>query len=724
MFESWGRLMFRRRWAVLGAALVALVFMAVWGTGVFGALQSTGGFTVPHSGSDKAAAIAARDLGRTDSDVVVLYRDNGRTVDDPAFKAAVTGALAALPKDRLASVVTYWSTGGSPQLVSRDRTTTSAVLRLTGDSKQRQDGYDLIKDRLRIPGLATQITGAVPTQETINKQVSADIGRSDAISFPVLLVLLVIILGGLVAAGLPLLIGGVAILGSFTALRALTYGTDVSIFAVNITIFMGLGLAIDYGLFMVSRFREELRQEGDVESAVVRTMATAGRTVAVSGITVAISLAGLMLFPMLFLRSMGFGGVATVLIDMVAALTVMPALLAVLGPRVNALSLRRSLRRSADSSQAVDQGVWARVANGVMRRPVVYVVTTVALLLALGLPFLHISWGGVDSKVLPKGTEARVASEVLDRDFPQNATAPIQVVLSGDLSPGALSPYVDRLRHVPGVTGAEVAGVRGATASVSLRYDGAALSSQARQTVVRVRQVPPPAGTQVNVGGPSAELVDQLDALTGTLPWLALVVGVATFVLLFLAFGSLVLPVKAVVMNALSLSAMFGAIVLIFQDGHLSGLLDFTATGTISPAMPILMLAMVFGLSMDYEVFLLSRVREQYDRTGDGRAAIAQGLQRTGGLITSAALLLIVVIGAFSTSGIAFIKMTGVGMVIAIAVDATIVRVVLVPATMRLLGRAAWWVPGPLGRLYGRFGIREEATGPAIKEPREAAVPI
>jgi trehalose monomycolate/heme transporter len=539
-----------------------------------------------------------------------------------------------------------------------------------------------------------------------------------------------------VAASLPLVIGGVAILGSFTALRLLTYGTDVSIFAVNITIFMGLGLAIDYGLFMVSRFREELRGAGDgpdaVERALARTMATAGRTVAVSGVTVAISVAGLLLFPLLFLRSMGFGGVATVVVDMVAALTIMPALLAVLGPKVNALSLRR---RRADRAgrDGGEGGAWFRVAQSVMRRPVAYVAGTIVLLLALGLPFLHITWGGVDAKVLPKGTEARVAAEVLDGRFPGNTTNPIQVVVSGRaLPPAELASYVDRLRQVPGVTGADITGVRPGTARVSLRYGGAPISTQARSTVGRLRAVPSPSGTRAYVGGRSAEMTDQLNSLGQTLPWLALVVGAATFVLLFLAFGSVVLPIKAMAMNALSLSAMFGAVVWIFQDGHLSGLLDFTATGAIDPAMPILMLALVFGLSMDYEVFLLSRVREQYDATGDNRVAIAQGLQRTGGLITSAALLLIVVIGAFSTSGITFIKMTGIGMVIAIAVDATIVRGLLVPATMRLLGHANWWAPRPLRGLYARYGIREEdgapktppAGPPAGTDQEIAAVPI
>jgi trehalose monomycolate/heme transporter len=716
MFEAWGRFVHRRRWPILAAALAAIVFMGVWGTGVFGALTSTGGFDVPGSGSVRAAELAQRDLGRFEADVVVLYRDpTGRKVDDPGYRAAVTGSLGALPKDKVAATTTYWS-AGAPALVSKDHTLTYAVLQLTGDDdKVRQDNYDAIKDRLRAPGLITRIGGTVPTAEKISTQVSSDIAKADAISFPALLVLLMVILGGLAAASLPLVIGATAILGSFTALRLLTYGTHVSIFAINITIFLGLGLAIDYGLFMVARFREELRRSGDTEEALARTMATAGRTVAVSGITVAVSMSGLLLFPILFLRSMGFGGIATVAVDMLAALTIMPALLAVLGPKID--SLRVPLRRR---SEAPERGGWLRLAYGVMRRPAWYIAGTVGLLLVLGLPFLHITWGGVDSRVLPTGTESRVVAETLDRDFTRNATSPIQVVMTG--RPDQAGRYADRLGQVPGVTGAQVTGAHGTTSRISLSYQAGPLSAQARGIVEKVRDVPPPAGTRAYVGGPTATMADQLDSLGAHLPWLGLVVGAGTFLLLFLAFGSVVLPIKAMIMNVLSLSAMYGVLVWIFQYGHLSGVLDFTATGSIAPAMPIVLLALVFGLSMDYEVFLLSRVRERYVATGDNTRAVAEGLQRTGGIITSAALLLLVVIGAFSGSGISFIKLTGVGMIIALVVDVTIVRAVLVPATMRLLGRANWWAPGPLARLHTRYGISEsdhDHGGEGADRPRD-----
>jgi trehalose monomycolate/heme transporter len=721
MFESWGRLVYRRRRLMLVVALLAVAFAAVWGTGVFSRLQSSGGFAPSDSQSQQAANLAQATFGRDAGDVVVLYSSPDQAVRSPGFRAAVTGTLAALPHSKVLSYETYWSTG-SPQFVSTSGRETYAVLEMAGSTDgQRQTSYDAIKNELGAPGLRTQVGGPVPTYEAISKEVNSDIGRAEGFSLPVLLIVMAVIFGSLAAASLPLAIGGIAIIGSFTALRLLTLATPVSIYSINITTILGLGLAIDYGLFMVSRFREELHRQATVEDAVARTVATAGRTVAVSGITVALALASLMLFPETFLRSMGYGGVATVLVDMLAALTILPALLALLGPRVNALRIRRTVRRPP---VAEGQGAWYRLASSVMRRPVLYAIPIVVVLLALGSPFLKVTWGGTDATVLPAGAPARVVTEALNRDFPDNPTAPIESVVqfsgpvAGSPARGAqLAAYVDRLDRVPGVTGAQVTGVRGDVARVDMRYGPAPYSPQARAIVERVRDVPPPAGAQAYVGGQTAELVDELSSLGQTLPWMGLVVAASTFVLLFLAFGSVILPVKAIVMNVLSLTAMYGVVVWIFQEGHLSGLLQFTPNGTIEPTMPILMFAIMFGLSMDYEVFLLSRIRERYDVTGDNTAAVASGLQRTGGVITSLALLLIIVVGSFSASGITFIKLLGVGMIVALIIDASVVRILLVPAVMRLLGPANWWAPRPLRRLYARYGLRETGAPAPVPEP-------
>jgi len=723
MFSRWGRVAYRRRRLILLAALLVAVLGGVWGTTIFATVQTAGGFDAPNSQSQHEADLATQAFGRDAGDVVVLYSSKTLTTASPAFRSAVTSTLAALPRSDVMSYASYWSTG-SRQFVSASGHQSYAVIELAGSTDTaRQDSYDAIKTQLSAPALVSQVGGVVPTDETIDQQTTASITRAEGLSFPILLILLLVIFGGLAAASLPLAIGALGILGSFTALRLLTLVTGVSVFSLNITTILGLGLGIDYGLFLVTRFREELSHQGTVEDAVARTVATAGRTVLVSGVTVAIVLASLMLFPETILRSIGYGGVATVLVDMIAALTVLPALLAVLGPKVNSLRIRRSAARAA---AADNTGGWYRIAHSVMRRPLLYAAPIVVLLLALGSPFLHVVWGGVDAAALPSSAAPRLVTEALNTDFPGNPTSPIETIVafSGPVNGSAaraasLTAYAGRLDHVPGVTSAQVTGIHGNIARIDLSYAPGPYTPQARAIVGQVRDVAAPADATAQTGGQSAALTDELSSIGHTLPWMALAVILATFLLLFLAFGSLVLPLQAIVMNALSLSAMYGVVTWIFQDGHLSGLLGFSPNGTISPTIPVLMFAIMFGLSMDYEVFLVSRIRERYVATGDNTDAIASGLQRSGGVITSAALLLIVVIGMFSISSITFIKLLGVGMIVALLLDATLVRMLLVPATMRLLGNANWWAPAPLRRLYARYGIREDdGPGPgAVTHP-------
>jgi RND superfamily putative drug exporter len=671
---------------------------------VFSKLSSGNSFSPPDSQSQHEQNLADQTFGRNEADVVVLYRSATLTVADPAYEQAVSRQLARLPGSEVARATTYW-TARNPAMASTNRHETYAILQLTGGNDEtRQKAFKAIRaDFSATPaaGVTAQVGGTIPTEVAINSEVTADITKAEGFSMPVLLILLLVIFGSLAAASLPVAVGGLAILGSFTVLRLLTLVSTVSVYSVNITTILGLGLGIDYGLFIVTRFREELHRQPTVEAAVARTVATAGRTVAVSGVTVAVALTSLMLFPENFLQSMGFGGVATVAVDLIAALTVLPALLAVLGHRVNALRIRRSVARPPKQEQASS---WYRLAHSVMRRPLIYITVIVIGLLTLGAPFLRISWGGTDARSLPAAATVRQVQQALDADFPANSTAPIEALVS-HATPAALASYIQRIDAIPGVTRAQVTGqaANGIT-RVDIGYTAATVSGPARYIVTEIRALNPDA----LVGGTSAQLVDELQSIGSTLPWMALLVGSSTFILLFLAFGSVVLPVKAIVMNVLSLSATFGVIVWIFQWGHLSGLLRFTPTGSIDPTMPILMLAVIFGLSMDYEVFLMSRIREVYDQTRDNTGSVAAGVARTGGLITSLAGLLVVVIGAFSASGITFIKLMGVGMIVALIVDATVIRLLLVPATMRLLGRANWWAPGPLGRLYARYGIKDQ----------------
>lgn len=701
--ERWGHTTYRRRRLILCATLLFVVVGAAWGSGVFGALQNAGGFNAPKSQSERESSLATTAFGRDAGDVVVLYTSASATAGSLRSEFAVNRTLSQLPTSDVVSYATYWSTQ-SKSFLSADGRETFAVVELAGSSDDaRQAEYDHIKSHLAASGFTDQVGGLVPTYEMISQLTSTDIGHAESVSLPILLVLLLIIFGSVTAASLPLAIGALGILGSFMALRALTLITGVSIFSVNITTIIGLGLGIDYGLFMVSRFREELRRGGSTEDIVARTMATAGRTIAVSGVTVAVGLSGLLLFPETFLRSMGYGGVLTVALDVCAALITMPALLSVLGPRVNSLRIRRSITRPV---VRVEDGRFFRLATKVMKRPILVTASIVVLLLALGSPFLRVMWGGTDATVLPTTAVPRVVASALARDFPGNSTAPIEVLLkyrappTGTASQKAeLVAYVGKLANVAGVSKAGVTGVSDRAVRIDVNYEVAPNSEAARRIVMHIREVRPPLGAIRYVGGQTAELLDTLVALGSVLPWMALVVLAGTFVLLFLAFGSVILPLKAIVMNSLSLSVMFGVLVWVFQEGHLSGALDFTATGTLDPSTPILMFAVIFGLSMDYEVFLLSRIREHYLATGDNDAAIATGLQHTGGVITGAALMLGVVVAAFSLSQVTFTKLMGVGTAVALIVDVTIVRLALVPATMKLLGRANWWSPRFLRKL-------------------------
>lgn len=724
MFAWWGRVVVRARWAVLAAAVALVVIGGTWGAGVFGELTG-GGFDDPASETSRAAERITAELGRQGADVIVLWSSDTATVDQPAFRDPVTRTVAALRRHPEVTSVTTWYDTPAPALVATDRKATYALLRLAGaDDDARTDAFETLRPALDAPGLRTEVGGTVAFLHQANTQTTEDITRAETLSMPVLLVLLVLIFGGLVAATTPLLIGGLAILGAFVAVRLVNLVTDVSIFAINIITLIGLGMAIDYALFVVSRFREELAAGHDTGEAIRRTMATAGRTVLVSGLTVALAMASLLIFPQAFLRSMGLGGMAAVLVAMLAALTVLPALLAVLGRRIDAVRVplpwRRGTRR-AGPAEAAGGGAWAGIARSVMRRPVRYLVGVAVLLLVLAAPFLRITFGGFDERVLPADAAPRVVSERIGDEFPGGTVAPIDVLVSGAPA-DALRPFTDRIAAVPGVTGVQVAASRGESTLLSVTYPGEPTGDVAQDVVRALRDLPAPAGAEVLVGGRPAADRDLLDSLGDRLPWMALLMAGATLLLLFLAFGSVVLPVKAVLMNLLSIGASFGVVVWIFQDGHLSDLLGFTPTGFIEPSNPILMLAVLFGLATDYEVFLLSRVREEWDRTEDNTTAVASGLQHTGRIITAAALLLIIVVAGFATGGMSYIKLIGVGMIVAIVVDATLVRALLVPATMRLLGRWNWWAPAPLAGIYRRYGIRESAESPAPADPRHPAL--
>jgi RND superfamily putative drug exporter len=532
--------------------------------------------------------------------------------------------------------------------------------------------------------------------------------------------------------------------------------TDVSIFALNLTTALGLGLAIDYSLLFVSRYREERAKGHEPNLAVVRTVGTSGRAIVFSGFTVAVSLGALLLFPVSFLRSFAYAGVGVVLMAVIGAVVVLPAMMAALGDNVDRLTIRRKAAAAAEE-RPLEQSFWYRVATAVMRRPIPVAGAVIALLLILGLPFLHLATGTSDERVLPTTAAARQVGDAIRTNYTSKDAGAVSIVFPGltaaSVAPGgpqaaAMDAYAATLSRLHGVsrvdsaTGIYVAGVkltadpaltsREATPNgpwVSVVPTDEPMSAAGEQLVQAVRATPAPAETLV--GGAAAQVVDLKAGIVSKLPWALGVIALATFVLLFLSFGSVLVPIKALILNTLSLTATFGAMVWIFQDGHGSGLLNFTETGLLDLTMPILMFCIAFGLSMDYEVFLLSRIKEEHDRTGDNERAVAVGLARTGRIITAAAITISVVFLAFATSSITFIKLFGIGLTLAVVMDATIVRATLVPAFMKLAGEANWWSPRWMRRLYDRAGMSEAAaeaalvdlTGPTLPAPATPLTP-
>ncbi|MBW4719450.1 MMPL family transporter [Saccharothrix obliqua] len=688
MFAKWGSLAYHRRWVVLIATVVLAVAGGVWGLGVFDRL-SQGGYDAPASESARANQVAQDAFGRQGGDVVVVYD----TVD-PARLGAISDHLAKLPSDAVLQV--------APPFPSPEAGKSLVAITLRGDdSNAHVKQFEQIAGQLHVDGVDELVGGLVPTQKAINDMSSSDLTKAEAVSLPIVLVLLVIIFGGLVAASLPVAVGGLAIMGSLGVLHAVSLGTEVNSFAVNVASLLGLGMAIDYGLFMVGRFREELAAGRSTPQAVQRTVMSAGRTVLFSATLLVIALSGLLLFPHGFLKSLSYGGMSAVAIAALVSLTLLPALLAVLGHRVDKLAV--PWRKKEPSERG-----WRRLAAKVMKRPVLFALPIVAVLVALGAPFLGVKFGEVNEKVLPEGNSVRTAVETINRDFSAVAAGGLKVVVTGDPAPADVAAFAARVGDVPGVSEARIAAEpKNGVWLLNAGLDHDALSDESKQAMKDVRALTGP-GDEVLVGGSTAVVSDSLDAIQDKLPWMALMLIGATFVLMFLAFGSVLLPVKAVVVSALSLSATFGVLVWVFQEGHGASLLGVTPA-PLESGIVVLMAAMVFGLSTDYEVFLLSRMVEARGRGASTEEAVTTGLAKTGRVITAAALLLIVVTGAFAFSQITMMRFVGVGMILALALDATVVRMLLVPAVLKLLGNAAWWAPGPLRRIQERMAIHEEA---------------
>jgi len=714
MLEGWGRFVHRRRWAVLAVSLVMLALSGV--------LLAQGGDlgnpdAIPSTESGRASRLLSTELPRptgvpTGASFTLVFRSETLSVPDPAYRQAVTDAIAPLRGDaRVTSIRTYYD-APTPSLLSRDSHGMLAFVQLKDERAAAKEYFEDLRALVRSDSLMILATGGLPINRDFDVILDRDLQRAEIVSLPVALIFMLIVFGTVIGALVPLGVGVLAIVGGLGGVFLLTRFTDVSTYALNIVTLIGLGTSIDYSLFVVARFREELAAGASREDALARSMATAGRAVVFSGLTVAIGLSGLLFFEGTFLASLGLAGAIVVAVAVVYALTFLPALLAILGPRVNAWRLPFPRRAQTGS------GLWHSIATAVMRRPLLVLVPTVAFVLAAGSPFLHIRLANADTTALPPQSESRRGYDMLVRDFPGQEQAAFPIVLyfadgeplrSGrDAEVFALSrkiaalpdvlrveaPFDDTGRVLPAtaVTGPHIVVMRVVTARP-------ASSDEARDLVRAIRALPDPAGGEILISGQTAFDLDTIDFIATHAVRAVTFIVVLTYLALFLLLGSVVLPLKAVLMNLLSISASFGAMVWVFVEGHFSQLMNFTPQA-LDPSVPVILFCIVFGLSMDYEVLLLSRIQEEYKRTGDNTHAVAEGLERSGRLITAAAAIMVAVFTGFALADVVIIKSIGLGMAVAVALDATLVRALIVPAAMRLLGDLNWWAPGPIARAH------------------------
>jgi putative drug exporter of the RND superfamily len=706
VFASLGRFVYRRRVpVVLAWVLVLGVGLGVGGE-VFGRLGTGSGLR------DDAESVVVSDvLARVSgagTEITGLL--DGRSADDPAFRAEVADAVKDLEAILGVGRVTGpWAAGREvPGLVAEDRRAVLVRIEL----ENRLDGavYDRaverVGERLRAVDAARVLVGGEATaREEFQDRARDDLERGETLALPVMLVLLFLVFRGVVAALTPLLVAVVAVAGALLILLGVSHVADISAYSVNVVTMLGLGLAVDYSLLVISRFREERAARLELPAAIERTLATAGRTVAFSGLTVAAALCGLLAFAEPFLRSLAWGGIGVVLVAMVAAVTLVPALLGLWGRRIR-----------PGRAAATDRGLFFRLSRVVQRAAPAIVVLVAALLVLLAVPFRQARLENSGLESLPSSSASRQLFETVDARFPGGGTDPVVVVVESVPDSPVVADYLRRVGQLPGVARVEPRpGTPPQITVLDVTPRGTSEGPEATRLVERIRDLERPVAAGVT--GPAAFLVDYRDSLAGRLPYALGLIGLATFVLLFLMTGSVVVPVKAIVMNVLSLGASFGALVWVFQEGHLSGLLGFDPPGMVDITVPVLIFVFAFGLSMDYEVFLLSRIKEAWDQTGDNDRAVALGLQRTGRIVTSAAALIVIVFLGFAAGELLTIKEVGLGMAIAVVLDATVVRMLLVPATMKLMGRWNWWAPPALRRLHDRFGLAEQRPPAPARPP-------
>ena len=764
MFTAWGHLVYRFRWIVL---LISVLLLAGSGFVAYeGGKLESGGF-IETAESGRAQKILDEQLPSTTSFTAIFSSDT-LSASDPQFKQAVNDAIAPLRNDsRVVQVITPYDGIVDPTtLTSRSGHDVAVSVLLKDDLAVARDYYPELRAKLHSDTLGIEVTGVPAINNGFNVILAQDLRRAETFSLPLAAVLLLIVFGTVIAAFIPLGVGVLSVLSGVAGMFLLSRVQTVSVYAENVVTLIGLGVAIDYSLFVANRFREELHRGRSVDDATAIAIATSGRAITFSGLTVAIGLSGMLFYEGTYLSSMGIAGAIVVGSAVFYGLTFLPALLAVIGRRIDALKI------PILAGDPTGRGAWHAIAMGVMKRPFLVLVPCVAIILFMGAPFLNLRLALGDVNMLPKHEESRAAYEKLTNDFPGAGQNHISVVVQYDgapltseripqlvafqktlaavpkvekvQSPFSLDPRLDATAYTalytlpPSQLPPQLQAVVQAIGQQRLQallkqsvgqdivlFDVVTNekfgTDEARQTVKDIRALAPPPNAQLLVTGFSAIDLDTVTFIVDRTPVAIGYIMLATMLVLFLLLGSVVLPIKAVIMNLLSISASFGALVWVFQEGHLSDQLGFAASGSIDPTLPVIMFCTIFGLSMDYEVLLLSRVQEEYSRLGDNTAAVAEGLQRSGRLITGAAAIMVTVFAAFGLAEILIIKAIGLGMALAVAIDATLVRTLVVPATMRLLGRVNWWAPGPLRALYRRLSLSESAAAGTVLPPEPTA---
>jgi RND superfamily putative drug exporter len=695
VFNAIAHLVVRRRKTTLIIFILIVLAAGAIGSLSFSRMDS-GGYSNPKSESAKAAKFLAQHFQVKDPGVVLVVDSGALPVSDPSVTTTamkLESEVRAVPG--VAQTLSFWSAGKAPTLMSRDgKAAFLFVYTNKTDFGSISDVGKVIQKRFdgRFDSLTVYTSGVGVIGNAINSKISKDLALAEAISIPLTFILLAFVFGAMVASAMPLVIGVSAILGAFFLIYLFTLFTNVSIFALNLITGLGLGLGIDYALLIVNRFREELHAGKSVEDSVITTVLTAGKTVFYSGLTVFVTLGSMVLFPLSFLKSFGYAGVSVVALAVAGALIPLPALLAIIGSKVD----KGLVRKSAIVPKA--DGRWAATARFVMRRPVPVVVTSLLILAIISAPIKSIAFGQTDSRALPASDRAAIGAQMIADRFPGQEGSPIEIIIPGGAQkPAEVATYLKLISQVGGIVHLTPAQVSGPDLRISAVQSMPSRTALAEKLIHTMRKIPSPAGTLI--GGAAADFTDTQDGIGHALPWALGWIALSVLVLIFIFTGSIILPIKAVILNGFSLAATLGILSWVFIDGHLKWLVgSFTKTGTLDTGTTILVAVVVFGLSMDYEIFLLSRIREEHFSGKSNMESVATGLQRSARIITAAAMLLAVVFASFVTSGITPIKSMGFGVAFAVLLDATLIRALLVPALMRLFGERNWWAPQVLKR--------------------------